>query len=62
MKIKAYTRVIEAQIRYFYKSLSEKKACRYTFVEASKLGYGRETYISDVLEAVLKTLCPISFE
>lgn len=50
MRIQAYTPEIEAQMRNFYNSLSEKDRRRYAAVEASKLGYGGVTYICSVLK------------
>ena len=50
MRIKAYSSEIEAQMRNFYNSLSEKDRRRYAAVEASKLGYGGITYICSVLK------------
>jgi len=45
MKIQTYSPEIEAQMRNFYKSLSEKDRRRYAAIEATKLGYGGATYI-----------------
>ncbi len=49
MKVKPYPQEIEAQMRNFYKSLSEKNARLYAAIEASKLGHGGATYICKVL-------------
>lgn len=50
MRIQACTSEIEAQMRNFYNSLSEKHRRRYAAVEASKPGYGGITYICSVLK------------
>jgi hypothetical protein len=50
MKIKAYAHEIEAQMRNFYVSLSEKDRRRYAAIEATKLGHGGITYICSVLQ------------
>jgi len=49
MRIQAYAPEIEAHMRNFYRSLSEKDRRRYAAVEASKLGYGGVTYICNLL-------------
>lgn len=49
MRIEPYTSEIEAHMRNFYHSLSEKDRRRYAAVEASKLGYGGITYICNLL-------------
>jgi len=49
MRIQAYPAEIEAQMLNFYNSLSEKDRRRYAAIEASKLGYGGDTYICFVL-------------
>jgi hypothetical protein len=50
MRTQAYPPEIEAQMRNFYRSLSENHRRRYAAVEAAKLGYGGMTYICSVLE------------
>jgi hypothetical protein len=50
MKITAYSPRIEAQMRNFYHSLSEKDRRRYAAIEASKLGYGGITYVCSVFQ------------
>lgn len=50
MKIQAVSNEIEAHMRNFYRSLSEKDRRRYAAVEATKLGYGGITYICSVLQ------------
>ena len=49
MAIQTYTSEIEAQMRNFYCSLSEKERRRYAAIEAKKLGYGGISYISRIL-------------
>ncbi|AKH36907.1 MULTISPECIES: hypothetical protein [Nitrosomonas] len=44
MKITTYAPEVEAQMRNFYHSLSEKDRRRYAAVEAAKLGHGGITY------------------
>ena len=56
MKIKAYTQEIKAQMLNFYKSLSEKDRRRYAAIEATKLGYGGDTYIRSVLSCDDRTI------
>jgi hypothetical protein len=50
MRIQAYTPEVEAQMRNFYNSLSEKDRRRYAAIEALKSGYGGITYICSVLQ------------
>lgn len=45
MKITTYAPEVEAQMRNFYHSLSEKDRRRYAAVEAAKLGHGGITYL-----------------
>ncbi len=40
---------VEQQMKLFYDSLSEKDRRRYAAIEAAKLGYGGNEYISSVL-------------
>jgi Rhodopirellula transposase DDE domain len=56
MKISVYSPRIEAQMRDFYNSLSEKDRRRYAAIEASKLGSGGITYICSVLQCDEGTL------
>jgi hypothetical protein len=44
-----YNPAIEAQMRAFYQSLSEKDRRRYAAIEACKLGHGGHSYIARVL-------------
>jgi Rhodopirellula transposase DDE domain len=56
MKTKAYTQEIEAQMLNFYNSLSEKDRRRYAAIEATKLGYGGDTYIRRILHCDDRTI------
>ena len=56
MRIKAYSAEIETQMLNFYNSLSEKDRRRYAAIEASKLGYGGDTYICYVLSCSDRTI------
>lgn len=47
--MKRYIPEIEAGMRAFFQSLSEKDRRRYAAIEASKLGYGGQSYIAAVL-------------
>lgn len=44
-----YTPELEAELRAFYQSLSERDRRRYAAIEARKLGYGGHSYIATVL-------------
>ena len=44
-----YPKEIEETMRQFYKTLSEKERRRYAAIEASKLGYGGQKYICEIL-------------
>jgi hypothetical protein len=46
MKINPYSSEIEAAMRGFYQSLSEKDRRRYAAIEAKKLGYGGISYMA----------------
>lgn len=48
--MKKYPKEIEEQIEEFYKSLLEKDRRRYAGLEATKLGYGGVSYISEILK------------
>ncbi len=56
MKIKPYGSEIEARMRKFYRTLSEKDRRRYAAIEAQKLGYGGISYICGVLECNDRTV------
>lgn len=47
---------VEEQMRSFYASLNERDRRRYAAFEASRLGYGGQTYIRAVLGCDYKTL------
>ena len=47
---------VEEQMRTLYRSLNERDRRRYAAIEASKLGYGGQTYIRGVLGCDYKTL------
>ena len=54
--MKPYPPEIEAQMRNFYQSLSERDRRRYAAIEASKLGYGGISYICRVLQCNDRTI------
>jgi len=56
MKINPYPPELEAIMRDFYRSLSEKDRRRYAAVEAKKLGYGGISYICRVLQCNDRTI------
>lgn len=56
MLVEAYGADVERQMKELYGSLSEKDRRRYAAVEASKLGYGGQTYIVQLLGCDYKTL------
>jgi len=56
MKIEPYSPEVEAQMRNFYQSLSEKDRRRYAAIEAKKLGYGGVSYICRVLQCNDRTI------
>lgn len=56
MKIEPYPSEVEAQMRNFYQSLSEKDRRRYAAIEAKKLGYGGVSYICRVLQCNDRTI------
>jgi hypothetical protein len=56
MKITPYSPDIEATMRDFYQSLSEKDRRRYAAIEAKKLGYGGISYICRVLQCNDRTI------
>lgn len=51
-----YSPAIEAQMRMFYQSLSEKDRRRYSAIEARKLGRGGLSYIAHVLSCDRHTI------
>jgi hypothetical protein len=56
MNIQTYSPEIEARMRNFYNSLSEKDRRRYAAIEVTKLGYGGAIYISHLLKCDDKTI------
>lgn len=50
MGIIRYTQEIEAHIKFFFSTLSEKEQRHYAAQEAMKLGWGGKTYISELLQ------------
>ena len=56
MITQAYPQKVEAQMLNFYNSLSEKDRRRYAAIEATKLGYGGDSYICRVLHCDAKTI------
>ena len=56
MKTTPYSPEIEATMRDFYQSLSEKDRRRYAAIEAKKLGYGGISYICHVLQCNDRTI------
>lgn len=48
--MKKYPKAIEAQMKNFHSSLSEKDRRRYAGIEATKLGRGGISYICEILE------------
>ena len=56
MITQAYPQEIEAQMLNFYSSLSEKDRRRYAAIEATKLGYGGDSYICRILHCDAKTI------
>lgn len=51
-----YAAELEAQIRAFYETLSEKDGRRFAVLEAKRLGYGGITYIAGVLGCSARTI------
>jgi hypothetical protein len=54
--MKKYSTENEQQMRAFFDTLSEKDKRRYAAVEAGKLGYGGQRYISSILGCTTKTI------
>ena len=54
--MQAYESSLEAQMRKFYATLSEKDKRRYAAVEAMKLGHGGIGYIAKLLGCSIKTI------
>jgi len=51
-----YSTEIEEEMRAFFETLSEKDKRRYAAIEARKLGYGGQRYISSILGYTTKTI------
>ncbi len=51
-----YSTNIEAEMKKVYNTLSEEDKRRYASVEAIKLGYGGQSYISKLLGCSIKTV------
>lgn len=54
--MKRYTKEIEKIIKKFHKTLPEKTKRLYAAIEAEKIGYGGNTYISNLLKCNRKTI------
>ncbi len=54
--METHTPEIEQQMQWYYQSLCEKDRRRYAAIEASKLGYGGITYISNLLRCNYRTI------
>jgi hypothetical protein len=55
-EMREYSAEMERQMKWFYRSLSEKDRRRYAAVEAEKLGFGGVEYVSRLLECDPKTI------
>lgn len=51
-----YSQEVEKEMRAFYETLSEKDRRRYAAIEARKIGYGGQGYISSILGCATKTI------
>jgi hypothetical protein len=56
MFIEPYPPEVEQRMKTLYKSLNERDRRRYAAIEADKLGYGGQAYISHLLGCDHKTL------
>jgi len=56
MLIERYPREVERRMKALYNSLNERDRRRYAAIEADKLGYGGQAYISELLGCDHKTL------
>lgn len=56
MLIESYSPETERRMKALYKSLNERDRRRYAAIEADKLGYGGQAYISQLLGCDHKTL------
>jgi hypothetical protein len=57
MSLTPYPPAVESLMRHFFRLLNERDRRRYAAVEASKLGHGGQTYISQLFHCDRKTLC-----
>lgn len=51
-----YELAVEATVRAFYETLSEKDRRRFAAVEANRLGHGGITYVAQVLDCSERTV------
>jgi hypothetical protein len=56
MLIEPYRPEVEQRMKTLYKSLNERDRRRYAAIEADKLGYGGQAYVSQLLGCDHKTL------
>lgn len=56
MRVPSYPSEVERRMKTLYDSLNEKDRRRYAAIEADKLGYGGQTYITELLGCDHKTL------
>lgn len=56
MLIEPYPPEVEERMKTLYKSLNERDRRRYAAIEANKLGYGGQAYISQLFGSDHKTL------
>ena len=56
MLVERYSLETERRMKSLYESLNERDRRRYAAIEAEKLGYGGQTYISQLLGCDHKTL------
>ena len=57
MLVAEFDQETEERMREFFESLNERDRRRYAGLEASKLGHGGISYISEVLGCDRKTVC-----
>ena len=57
MLVAGFDQETEDRMREFFESLNEKDRRRYAGLEASKLGHGGISYISEVLGCDRQTVC-----
>jgi hypothetical protein len=57
MLVAEFDKETEGRMREFFASLNERDRRRYAGLEATKLGHGGITYISEVLGCDRKTVC-----